>query len=176
MPPRKQSGCDVDALPRGNPNEGALLIWDPGGRPPGEGIIGEKGPVETNKSDCGQRHPPTKTNTARIVACNKKPPSHAEVGSEGGTTSNRQGHAPLPIHHRHVPSSRSQCVFVFGLRPMLRARRRPWRCNDMATGISTQLFGGRQTQHRAQHLLINLDLKVKTKSKTGKQSSERQCA
>jgi len=65
--------------------------------------------------------------------------------------------------------------FRFRLRPMLRARRRPWRCNDMATGISMQPFGGRQTQHRAQHLLINLDLKVKTKSKTGKESSERQC-
>ncbi len=54
MPPRKQSGCNVDVPPRGNPNEGALPIRDPGGRPPGEGIIGEKVPVKANKSDRGQ--------------------------------------------------------------------------------------------------------------------------
>ena len=68
-----------------------------------------------------QRHPPTKMNAVGIVAQNKKQPSRAEVESEGRTTSNRQGHAPLPIHHRPIPSSRSQCVF--GLRPMQRARR-----------------------------------------------------
>ena len=55
----------------------ALPIWDLG-----RGGHLEKEstrPLEDKKSDRGQRHPPTKMNTAGIVARNKKQPRHTEV-------------------------------------------------------------------------------------------------
>jgi len=47
------------APPRRDPEMGALGIWDPGGKPPREGIIEAKGPVEASKSYRGQGRPLT---------------------------------------------------------------------------------------------------------------------
>ena len=53
------------------------------------------------------------------AACNKKPTWPPENKSEGGTTSNRDNHVPVPIHHRPILLSGSPPIFVIG-----RARRR----------------------------------------------------
>ena len=86
--------------------------WDPRG-PPGERITGERGPVEAKKTDA-----------AGIVAHKKNLAMQKRSQSNGD--SNSSSHAPLPISHRPMLSSRIPLVFV--LRPIERARRRPGSC------------------------------------------------
>jgi len=52
--------CNHDALPQRNPNEGALALWGPGGRLPGDDIIESKRAHKASKSNRRQRRPPAR--------------------------------------------------------------------------------------------------------------------
>jgi hypothetical protein len=84
---------------------------------------------------CYQRGAQTKAKSSQTGRCKScyaiKPPIREGAtkpvrDSEDVTTSNRDGHIPVPIHHRLIPPPRRPPVFV--LRPIERARRDPGRC------------------------------------------------
>ena len=84
----------------------------------GERILNSKRPVEANKNDTEgiDAH----NNTRRI--------------SEGGTTCNRNNHAPVYTHHRRISLSRSWAHF--DLRSIQRARDCPGSFEGVAHGVA----------------------------------------
>src|SRR5712691_2910365 len=65
----KREGECPDVLPRKDPKVGALVIWDLGGRPAGEGIVKAKRPIEANKNNAAASSP-AKQNKKNLVTRN----------------------------------------------------------------------------------------------------------
>ena len=107
-------GRKHDTLPRRNPNEGALALWDPGGRLPGDEIIESKRAGKASKS---------KRNG---VARQNEKPGRLKNQSDSSTFHDKSTTHLLPSIT--VPSCRRKVHQLFVLRPIERALRRPGRC------------------------------------------------
>ena len=86
------------ATPQGNPNEGALVTWDPGGGPAGERIAESKGPVEAKDIAPGIE-PHMKNDAVGIVARQHSASTRnlaAWRTSQTAAHSTTNHHAPVP--------------------------------------------------------------------------------
>ena len=102
-------------MPQGNPKEGALVAWDPGGKLAGEDTAESKGPAEAKKD------------TTAGIDAHKKNPCCAKSSQSGCTIRNRDDHAPLQPSII-VPSCRRGVHLLFVSRTIERAPRCPGRC------------------------------------------------
>src|SRR5260221_5951748 len=75
--------------------------WDPGGRSPREHNIKSKRPVELWTPH--RVLTPTTKRCSGIIACKTKQEKPGCSKYQLGSTSSRNNHVPLPIHHRPVP-------------------------------------------------------------------------
>jgi len=103
-----RQGCHkLDVPSRADQTEESLVTWDPGGKPAEEEIVKTKGPVEAMDTAPGiNAH--NKNDVAGINETKETWPHQNQ--SEGGT-SDIGNHAPLPIFHHPVLSSRNPPVF-----------------------------------------------------------------
>jgi len=109
--------------PQRDPNMGAMALWDPGGRPPGDDIVESKEPVEPMDIAAGTDAP--QEIVAPGIVAHKKNPGCAEVESVC-----QHHHPEEPTTHLYpsiiVPSHRQGVHLLFILRPIERATALSW--------------------------------------------------
>jgi hypothetical protein len=93
--------------PQGNPNEGALVAWDPGEKPAGEDTVDSKGPVEAMGIAAGIDAP--QRNVTPGIVTHKKIPGCTEVVSV----------------FQHHPKEPTTYLYPFFLRPIPPIRKTP---------------------------------------------------
>jgi len=93
----RQSWRKLDAPSHVDRTEGRLATWDPAGRPPGEEIIGSKGPVKANKND------------AAGIGARKQNRENLVVQKPNSVTRHRLQEQPrICTHHRDGPMPQSR--------------------------------------------------------------------
>jgi len=153
MPPQNHQR-EHDATPQGNPSVGALSIWDPGGRLPGDDIVESKGPVEA-------------MDIAPGIVAHKKTPGCAESNQSASTIPKSQPHTFIPFSIRRpgLLSSRSPFVFIFRFEAHREGAASSWRCRGRDSNSNAAVWWPshphhvrvtrRHTRPRAMHALVH---------------------